>query len=271
MLAWNAGQYANAAAQTVGAGYSTPATQFFSRITDPGTTRKNLYAALIDGLVADGVWSLLDALWLHASDIVATAKVNLTSSSYLCTQYGTVTFTADRGIAGDGSTGYFATGFIPSSAGGNYALNSASYGVYDRTSSTASDALTQIGAQDSSNNRSFLLLNWTGLIADINASGLGSAITNSQHQGSWALSRTTSSLTTVYKNGSAFGTNTPASAALTTVQFYICARNLSNAGYGYSTDQLAASWIGGGFTTTQLAALQARINTYMTGIGANVY
>ena len=51
--------------------------QFLSRISAPTAARKNLYRALIDGLVTDGVWSLIDGLYVMSAADSATALTNL--------------------------------------------------------------------------------------------------------------------------------------------------------------------------------------------------
>jgi hypothetical protein len=100
------------------------------------------YTNLICNLVTDGIitgtmagsgsgatacGSLLDALYIFATKDETTASLNLCSTSYSITKNGTFTFTADTGWAGDGLSGsILSTGFIPVSASGNFALNSAS-------------------------------------------------------------------------------------------------------------------------------------------------
>src|SRR5208283_3321474 len=93
----------------------------------------------------DGTWSLLDALYIFATNTTTTAALNLVSSSFTGTVNGTLTFSADNGWTGDGSTGYFGTNFIPSIALGNCKLNSCSMGIYDLTSNTGAQTC-QLGA-----------------------------------------------------------------------------------------------------------------------------
>jgi hypothetical protein len=45
----------------------------------------------------------------------------------------------------------------------------------------------------------------------------------------------------------------------------------NGAGQGPTTDQQAAFWAGGAFSSADISNLQARINAYMTAVGANVY
>jgi hypothetical protein len=85
---------------------------------------------MICGMVTDGTWSLLDALYIFATNNTTTANLNLVSTSFGITQVGTVTFAADTGYTGDGSTGALGTNFNPNVVSGvNYSLNSASFGV----------------------------------------------------------------------------------------------------------------------------------------------
>jgi hypothetical protein len=40
---------------------------------------------------------------------------------------------------------------------------------------------------------------------------------------------------------------------------------------GFTTDQIAAAFIGGGLTGIQAAAINNRINAYMAALGVNIY
>src|SRR5262245_928924 len=121
--------------------YSTEAAAFFARLaTQPTTTRKNQYAALIDALVSAGVWSLLDALYLYAAYDEATALTNLKSSSFGGTNTNSVSYTADQGYTG-ASSKYIDLGYNPTTAGGNFAQNSACRGGWSLTSGQLSGAM----------------------------------------------------------------------------------------------------------------------------------
>jgi hypothetical protein len=47
--------------------------------------------------------------------------------------------------------------------------------------------------------------------------------------------------------------------------------NNNGAGANWSSDQIAAIWVGAGLNATHAANLESRINTYMTAWGINVY
>ena len=128
-----------------GAGTHSPqALAYLARTVggDEGGNGANI-ATLIDGLVSDGVWAKLDALYVLAQQNETDAKLNLIGTSYPLTQTGgllakpgprtgSVAFTAYVGFRGFGAAGsYFDTGFNPSSASGpKYTQNSASFGAW---------------------------------------------------------------------------------------------------------------------------------------------
>src|SRR5882672_3340849 len=121
-------------------------TAFLARTSGLSGTETAAYKVLINGLVADGVFSLLDALYILATNTTTTANLNLISTSFGLTQTGSVTFSADHGYNGDGSTGFLSTGFTPNVGGTQLTQNSASLGVYVLTNrTTASVNMTDIG------------------------------------------------------------------------------------------------------------------------------
>ena len=86
-------------------------------------------ATLIDGLVADGVWAKLDALYVLAQQNQTDALLNLVGTSYSLTTSGAPTFTSYVGFNGGGSS-YLITGFNPISAiSPNYTRDSANFGM----------------------------------------------------------------------------------------------------------------------------------------------
>ena len=66
-------------------------------------------ATLIDGLVSDGVWSKLDALYVLAQQNATDAVLNLVGTNYPLTKGGpgTLTFTSYAGFSGFGSSDAF--------------------------------------------------------------------------------------------------------------------------------------------------------------------
>jgi hypothetical protein len=252
---------------------SPQATAFLARTSGLSTTERNAYIAMINGMVTDGTWSLFDWFYIFATNNTTTALLNLISTNFTGTTHGTVSFSADHGFTGDGSTFYIDTGWKTTN-GTNYVQNSAVFGVYDLTNSTTGDGSFIIGQDAGANYDVRLAILTVGnlLQADANdtVSNSLSIAAQSQRQGSFGVIRTGSAAEAVYKNGSLLTSGTAVSGALSAFNVFIFANNSGVAG-AFSTDQLSAAFAGGGMTAVQLQQVQSRINGYMTALGINVY
>lgn len=252
-------------------------TAFLARTSGLSGTETNAYTAMINGMVADGIFQKLDALYIFATNNSVTANLNLVSTSFtavLTTGTNAPVFTADLGYtAAATSPKVLDTTLIPSTGGLNYALNSASMGVYVLNNRTSNQNSYIMGVTDT-RALQLQLLNSGLTTSDINDSSFPQTA-NTTSQGSWFLSRTAASgagCLTLYKNGASFGAYSSPSSTIPTLSAYILARN--NAGAVNSpttTDQLSAAWIGGGFNSIDVANFETRLNGYMTALGINVH
>lgn len=257
-------------------GDAAETTAFLARTSGLSGTETDAYKALINGLVSDGVFSKLDCLYIFATKDTTTAALNLIQNNFNLTTGGSGgTFTADVGYTGSSSGSFvLKTAFNPTSAGGQFAQNSGSLGVYVLNSRSTSADETAIGANDGSDHASWILPKHSlGLIYDINKSALAK-VANSNAQGLWISSRTASTTLSLYKNGNttAIATDATASSGMVNFGMAIFADSTGAATYErYSNDQLSAAFIGGGLSSADMALVAARINTYMTTMGINVY
>jgi hypothetical protein len=256
---------------------SSQAATFLARATGvtTGTDISN-YNNLITGLVSDGVWSKLDALYIFAAPNRATALLNLVQNTYNCVENGTVSFAAYQGYTGDASTFYLDTGLKPSASGINYAQNSASYGVYILTSRTTMQNYYAIGVGQTYNTSMFACVN------RLSTPSFGAAVNefattyvaNANAQGFYVATRTGASATSFYRNGNTTPiiTGSNASGGLDSISFFVFGgNNGSNPLFDPTADQQSAAFIGGALTATDQQNLSNRINTFMTAYGINVY
>jgi len=253
-------------------GACSQATAFIARESGSQTNNAAI-TTMICGMVTDGTWSLLDGLYIFATDSTGNAALNLVSSSFPATVHNTVTFTAGHGWAGNGSNGYLDTAFNPSSAAGNFARNSSSIGAYILTSRSTNQNTLDMGVGDGS---SFVYMAPKANPASVFQWLLSSANTNqyvaANVQGSWMASRTSSTLTTFYMNGSSVASNaSDTSLALPNFNLVIFGLNTSGSVSLNNNDQMSAVWWGAGFSSGQVSSIQSRINAYMTTLGINVY
>ena len=263
----------------------TQATNFLARTSGLSATETTAYTNLICGLVTDGVitgtlgstascGAPLDALYILGTNTTTTAALNLCGTSYSLTTNGTCQFTVDTGYTGDASTCYFDTGFNPSTAGGNYAQNSAMLGAYVLSSRSVQEAWAAIGATGTADSKySYIIpLPTDTHVAELNAFTFP-AYTSTNAQGSWLASRTSSSAISIYLDGQAVSTPATTSVGVPTSDIVLLGFNDTDVGHpiDFSGDQIAAAWFGSGVTGTVAQKIQNRVNLYMTSLGINVY
>lgn len=233
--------------------------------------------AFFVGTKADGVYSLLDLLYIHALDNEVDGRLNIKAATFTATRVNAMTFTARQGFTGNGSSSYLDTTFNPSTAGGNFAQNSGSMGFYTRNN-IASDAI-DMGIYSGGNNTSLYsrLLTANVAVGRINSSSFDtgsrfSGRTDSQRM--LLISRISSTEHSLYGSSGLLQTTSNTSTAIVNGNIFIgTANNVGGGGVpggGFSGRQFAFSFIGGGLTGTQAGNLTNRVNTLLTALGANV-
>lgn len=223
---------------------------------------------LISGLVADGVYPLLDLLYVGATNSLANSLLNWAQTSFPLTSVGTITFTANSGWTGDGLTGIFTTTWNPSTAGGNYTQNSAGYGGGILTSRTTAQNYVIIGGSDATHTDFIEPYTTSGNYNyQINsANTIGAASTNAQ--GSWAVTRLNGTTSNIYKNGVLLANSADVSNGLSNVTYRVLGYNNNGTNANFSADLTSYVWAGGGLTTAQVVAIYNRFHTYLQQVGA---
>jgi hypothetical protein len=257
-----------------GGGGCLQASTFLARASGLTGTETSAYTTMICGMVADGTWPLFDALYIFATNNTTTANLNLISTSFGLTKAGTVTFTADVGYTGDGTTGFFDTAYAPSTTAGNLTLNSASIGVYIQSTSGTSGRVVMGVNNNGPSSFLYMVPTSSGSFTwDVNGATFPS-FTNSNSLGIWTASRLSSSVTNVYQNGNLTPVGisvSDTSVNLPAFHFYILALDSVGAANLFSNYQISAAYIGGGLIAAHAVAVNNRINAYMTALGHNVY
>lgn len=250
----------------------TTASNFLARTSGLDSTHIAAYTALLNGLDTDGLTSKLDVLHVYATQDSTTALLNLVSSSYNGTAYGSPTFTADRGFTGvDGSTSvYIDTGFNPSTASvPQYVRNSAHVSAWSLRSAVAGGGSSGIiiGAQNAgvqatvfprySDGNSYYRMNGSGI----------SGISNSDGTGHYLANRSSSSAVQGYKNGSSALSASDTSVAVFNSNIYVLAQNdTSTPATGFG-GQVPMASIGSSLSSTDATNFYNRLRTYMTAVG----
>ena len=263
----------NASATSAAVGPITSATssqvaQFLARTSGLDTTHTNAYTALIDGLVADGVWPKLDVLHVYATQDSTTALLNLVSSNYTGSLLGTPSFTADRGFTGSIGAVGMNTNFNPVTATSpNYTQNSAHMSVWNLTN--AATTSPSIGFEGSG----FFAAMWVQYTDSkthyvVNASSSADVpVANADARGHYIANRSTSTAMQLYKNGSSAATNSSASSiGVLSENIYCLGDNLAGTAQGVAQQHAMLS-AGSSLSSTDATNLYNRLRTYMTAVG----
>jgi len=270
VTATNAVGSANATSIGVGPIRSSVETaSFLTRTTGLDTTHINAYTALIDGLVADGLWTKFDILHIYATQNATTANLNLVSTSYPATVNGSPTFTADRGYTGvnASTTDYINLGFKPSTAPSPIlTVNSAHISCWNLTNTTSTGAA--LGANTSLTSACIIYPKYTDNNAyfRINGSNTSGDVAISDPRGHLIGSRTASNLVTGYQNGSSIMTLGQTSAGVMNFTYYALTSNQTDVASGGAWE-LAMISVGSGLTGANATSFYNRLRTYMTTMG----
>jgi hypothetical protein len=257
----------------MGRTYDPDVQAYFTAMTSqPTATRKALINNFILGLKTDGIWTLLDNLWLLASHDEQSSRVNLIRPSKLLVKIGTPVFIADLGWQQDATGGATANNQLQSPDayfGPNLrrtALHSLSYGIWQNTAFTE----TQNGylcGEASNSFYDYLLCNNTATVGRIASSS--ASINSGQVKGFKAVTHVVGDanmfVTQNNTSGSGAYNNTNNNSSST---FALLGAGASSA-YPGTNNRQAAGFTGTGLTTAQLTSLYNRLNTYLTAIGAN--
>jgi hypothetical protein len=259
---------------------SDEASQFIARIDDPGPARTALYAALIDELVAEGVWANLEALYILAAPDAATALTNLKSSSWGLTANGSPTFTADAGYAGTGgsTTVYLNTGYTPSTSGGILTQNDAHISFWNNTDGAAADRCIGGATGAAGTHGLFIYTNHTGggtpkSIYYSNQSSELSVAPPGNVAGHFCAVRvaeTGANSSFGYFNGAEVivGDADQPGSGLAGDPIFILSRSngAGSGGFEGTAQQCAAASFGAALSAAEVAAFHAALDTFLTAI-----
>jgi hypothetical protein len=234
--------------------------QFFNRLaTVPSPSQQAIYATLINGLAAAGVWSQLDVLCVAGVDN-ATTLTNLVQSSYTGTLVGTPSFASFIGYSIGGSFNYVDTGFNPTSPGLNYQQNGAFLAAWNLASDAQPVALLRTVANVNieiwpayANGSAYFMVNNAGSVEDLVAS--------SSSSGWFYVQRTGPNALALYQNDTPLGSATTGSTTPENNDIVI--------DYGATHDFVWAAWaFGGNLTAGQKTSLYNLVHAYLVAVGA---
>jgi len=236
--------------------------------TTPDVTRKILIDNLVSGLKTDGIWSKLDFFYILAAHAENSSLLNwINPGTFDATNVSSTAFEVDRGYTGDGSADYLNSNYNPTNNAINYALNSASFGVYVRTD--VDETGRDIGATSTGLYNELLLRTVNNFYIALN-DGAYDNVANTDSRGFFIASREGANILRGYKDKLQAIDVARVSVNVVDLNFYILCRNNSGPATDFSTKQIAAAFAGGGMTQTQVNNFNDRLKALLTSIGAAV-
>lgn len=227
----------------------------------PSPTQATRIRTLISDLMDAGVWSELDALYLHAVHDQQAGRINLVNPTAMAlTASGSPTFTAYEGFTGNGTSAYLDAGIGLASLA-HYDLNDATMFVWSLTDSAVNSRF-EIGTASGTTSRIACRAADGSMFVSTN-SGTNSTVAVADSLGLHAWSRTSSSTVALYKGGSSVATGSPTSSSISAGNLTLLRSNTL-----YTNRQIAAAGVGAALDATQHAALNTALNTYLTAVGA---
>jgi hypothetical protein len=225
---------------------------------------------LVIGMKADGLWTKMKAVYPFVGGTATTHKFNLknpldTDAAFRLVFNGGWTHSAN-GAQPNGTNGFANTYFAPNTG----TLNSNSIGYYIRTvnSSGATDPVN-MGGFDSSSSASSLLNSASTVSGRLNGTVISGSITGGT--GLISISKTSSTVTNVYKNGTSVGSGNSGGTLASSV-IYLGTTNILGVTYasGYVNSQFALVYISDGLSGVEAANLYTAVQAFQTTLGRNV-
>lgn len=252
--------------------FSAQVAAFLVRAPGLDTLHIAAYTALIDGLVAAGIWSKFDVLYIFATQNAATALLNLVSTSFNGTLHGSPTFTADSGFTGVDSSAaiYIDTGFNPASGSPKYTRDSAHISEWNLTNTLS--VFTGVGSIDAGQlSNAYLLTRWSGdskayFRVNVGISA-GDSAAVADAVGHYVANRSSNLAMQGYKTGSSiFSNGASASVAVNNQNFYALAYNFNGTAFGVG-HKIAALSLGSSLTAAEVAVFYTLLRAFLTAVG----
>lgn len=235
--------------------------------TAPSTPHKILQNALVVALVNAGVWAKLDVLYILATNGSSDfSRINWKSPSlYELTAVNSPTFTTNQGWAGNATTSYLDTGWVPSTNGVNFTLNSASFGGKVNSGST-SQTWIEFGCSTASNvSGSYIFSRLAGLVQYRVNTNFTRQISEASPIAFWHCDRDGLTSMSIYKNGASFSTANDNSVSMPDASLTIGCMNNGGTKQNFSSRQVSMAWAGASMLS-EASAFYTAWNTYFTSL-----
>jgi len=249
-------------------------TVYDSFTTKPSAAIAAAQNTMVAALVAAGVWTKLDVLYIFAQTTNGAGEALKNwklPGTYDATLVNAPAFVALEGFTG-AATKYIRTNWNPNSNGVNYTLDSAFGAIYIRTNVKENSA--DFGAKDATHFAAYLATRWiSGVDGDlygrINTS-VSSQIANTDSRGMFVISRETNNIVRVYRNKAQIIDAAVASSIIPNKEMYILCYNNNGVADFLSTKQVSFYAAGAKLLQADVNSLTDAFEVYMDSNGKGV-
>lgn len=228
-------------------------------------TRKKLIDNTIRALMSASVWAKKDVLWVTAAHDSQAAGVNWKSpGSFTLTADNSPTFTANQGYTGNGTNARLLTGYVPSTHGVGYTLNSAHAACRVRTMPSVSEDKVVLGSGANLRIDPRRLTNFALARVNQNDNVLLTGATSTV-PGHFFVNRSGAAAIQFRRDTTSLDTDATAAAtseAVPTTQVTLLSLDANS----FSTAQISAAHLGASLTTGEMDAISGIFDTYMAGL-----
>ena len=242
---------------------------YYNRVIAAGgsltTTEQSATLQLVLDLKANSLWTPMKAIYPMVGASAAACAQNLKSSSFTGTFTSGWTF-ASTGVTPNGTSAYMDTGLAPS---GNLSASSTHISAYSR-SSTANSNDCLMGCYDSSTNTGLRILKFgSNYYCENYVSFTGNNFANSNHDGFFVNTRTSSANYKIFRNATNIFSKTQTSGSLQTLTITIAIDN-EGSFFQPSSRQNAFASIGDGLTDTEASNFYTAVQAFQTTLSRQV-
>ncbi len=253
--------------------WDTDAENFFNRTdTELSMAWKMAYNRLFLGLKAAGVYSVLDLLYVFASDTQGNGLIPLLSSSFAPTLVNSPTFTVAKGFTGNGVDTYIRTGWTANTNAVNYTLANAGIYIYEQDFVVDNTRLmAAFGANDGGKGEVMLRSTNTRPYGSIGVYAF-SSIRSSEYGNSDGKTMSRDSGNVGYKcydNWLNTSTeNIAAAGGLSTIELYLLGVNNGGSLLYPTKNTMSVFMIGDAMTADQVAQVHTHAETFIQTVAA---
>lgn len=250
-----------------GKGADTDALAFITAAGITDSTQKSAITQLVSDLKSANIWTKMKAIYPFVGGTAAQHRWNLKSpypfpNDFYLTFNGGDTHSV-TGYKPNGTNGYANTQLIPSNI---QTLNSHGIGYYATENTTNLGDPIQMGANNSGIQSLILASKNTTMLGAADGTNINGTISGGA--GLFSVHRTSSTVTTIYKNSTTVASGNSGGSLPDT---FISIGNISTNGVpyniGYVNSEFRFAYISDGLNSTDITNLYTAVQTFQTTLG----